>query len=295
MRIGIIGTTGFIGSALARAANARGHEVTAFTRQPGLSLPGFRETRLVAATGPAIDATGLDAVVNLAGESVLARWTASKKQRIRESRIALTSRIVDSFKLNEERPQILINASGTGAYGHRGDEVLTESSSRGSGFLADVCTDWEAAAKRAESIGLRVVLLRTGMVLGKESGAWPLLKRIFRFGIGGRLGNGKQWMSWIHLDDEVGLIIHALEHPTITGPINLVSPNCVTNADFTRAVARAVHRPAIIPAPTFALRLVLGEQAGMLLDSQRVEPKLALTSGYQFRHPGLTEALASLL
>ncbi len=295
MRIGIIGATGFIGSALARVASQRGHEVTAFTRQPGLSLPGFRETRPMAATGLAIDAAGLDALVNLAGESVLSRWTASKKQRIRESRIALTDRVVESISQAQNGPRILINASGTGAYGHRGEEILTESSSRGSGFLADVCADWEAAAIKAESTGLRVVLLRTGMVLGKCGAAWPLLKRIFRFGIGGRLGNGNQWMSWIHLDDEVGLILHALENAQITGPLNLVSPNPVTNAAFTRAVAHAVHRPAILPAPAFGLRLALGELADVMLDSQRVEPRLALDSGYEFRHPGLDEALASLL
>ncbi len=295
MRIGIIGATGFIGSALARTASERGHVVTAFTRKTGSSLSGFCETRAVAPTGPVIDATGLDAVVNLAGESVLCRWTASKKQRIRESRIDLTDRVVESITRGQDGPRILINASGTGAYGNRGDEVLSESSLRGDGFLADVCADWEAAARRVESMGLRVVLLRTGMVLGKGGGAWPLLRRIFSFGAGGRLGNGRQWMSWIHLDDEVGLILHALENAQITGPLNIVSPNPVTNAEFTCAVARAVHRPAILPVPAFGLRLVLGELADVILDSMRVEPKQALASGYQFRHPVLDGALKSLL
>lgn len=294
MRIGIIGATGFIGAALARVANQRGHEMTAFSRQPGLSLRGFRETRPVAADGQAINVAGLDALVNLAGESVLSRWTASKKMRIRESRVTLTERVVESISMCHDGPRILINASGSGAYGSRADEILSESSSRGGGFLAEVCADWEAAARKAESFGARVVLLRTGMVLGKGGGAWPILRRIFGAGIGGRLGSGRQWMSWIHLNDEVGLILHALENPQINGPFNLVSPQPVTNAQFTRAVARAVHRPAIIPAPAFALRLVLGEAADMLLDSQRVDPMLALSSGYKFRHPELDGALGSL-
>lgn len=294
MRIGIIGATGFIGAALARVANQRGHELTAFSRQPSLSLRGFCETRPVAASGTAIDITGLDAVVNLAGESVLGRWTAAKKVRIRESRVTLTERVVESISMCQDGPRILINASGTGAYGSRADEMLNESSSRGGGFLADVCADWEAAAEKAKTFGVRVVLLRTGMVLGKGGGAWPILRRIFGAGIGGRLGSGKQWMSWIHLDDEIGLILHALENSQIAGPLNLVSPNPVTNIDFTRAVASAVRRPAILPVPAFALRMMLGEAAGMMLDSQRVEPKLAMLSGYKFRHPGLEGALSSL-
>lgn len=295
MRIGIIGATGFIGSALAREAARRGHDVVAFSRGADLSLAGAKEVRPVAAEGPAIDPAGLDAVVNLAGESILGRWSKARKKRIRESRTGLTRRVVESLRSCRERPAVFINASGTGFYGDRGGEVLTESSPKGDGFLADVCAAWEAAAVDAQSLGLRVVLLRTGMVLGKGGGAWPLLKRIFTFGLGGRLGSGRQWVPWIHLDDEVGIILHALENAGCAGPMNFAAPHPVTNAELTRAVARAVHRPAILPAPAFGLRLVLGELADILLDSQRVEPRAALNTGYAFKYPDLGEALAALV
>ncbi len=254
-----------------------------------------KEVRPVAAEGPAIDPAGLDAVVNLAGESILGRWSKARKKRIRESRTGLTRRVVESLRSCRERPAVFINASGTGFYGDRGGEVLTESSPRGDGFLADVCAAWEAAAVDAQSLGVRVVLLRTGMVLGKGGGAWPLLKRIFTFGLGGRLGSGRQWVPWIHLDDEVGIILHALENAGCAGPMNFAAPHPVTNAELTRAVARAVHRPAILPAPAFGLRLVLGELADILLDSQRVEPRAALNTGYAFKYPDLGEALAALV
>lgn len=295
MNIGIIGGTGFIGRSLGREARQRGHSVVVFSRRKDLSLSWASEVRPIAQEGPVLDPSGLDVLINLAGDSVLGLWTSVKKKRIRDSRAELTNRIVDALKECPERPATFICASGSGAYGNRADEILTETSSRGAGFLADVCADWEAAANRAQTLGMRVVLLRTGMVLGKDGAAWPLLRRVFSLCLGGRLGDGKQWVPWIHLEDEVGIILHAIENTHVSGPVNLVAPEPVTNIEFTRAVARAVHRPAIIPAPAFALRLVLGEFADVLLDSQRVEPKVALASGYQFRHPELDGALRSLV
>lgn len=295
MRIGIIGGTGFIGRSFGREARQRGHSVVVFSRRKEISLSWANEVRPIAQEGPVLDPTGLDVLINLAGDSVLGLWTSAKKKRICDSRVELTNRIVDALKECPERPATFICASGSGAYGNRGDEILTETSPRGAGFLADVCADWEAAANRAQTLGMRVVLLRTGMVLGKDGAAWPLLRRVFSFCLGGRLGDGKQWVPWIHLEDEVGIILHAIEHTHVSGPVNLVAPEPVTNIEFTRAVARAVHRPAIIPVPAFALRLVLGEFADVLLDSQHVEPKVALASGYQFQHPGLVGALRSLV
>jgi len=295
MRIGIIGATGFIGGALAREAVRRGHGVVAFSRRADVLLPWAAEVRPVAAGAPAIDPSGLDAIVNLAGESILARWTKARKQRIRESRIALTHRIVESLATCREPPGVLINGSATGFYGDRGDEILTEASPHGDGFLADVCAKWEAAANRAQSSGVRVVLPRTGMVLGRGGGAWPLLKRVFGSCLGGRLGGGKQWVPWIHLDDAVGIILHCLEHAGCAGPVNLAAPNPVRNAEMTAAIARLLRKPAICHAPALGIRLALGELSEVVLDSQRVEPRAALACGYEFRHPELREALAALV
>ena len=295
MVIGIIGASGFIGSALTRAAKERGHRVVAYTRKPKSGgVPHADETRLIQPTGdkPALDASGLDALVNLAGESVFGYWTSAKKRRIRESRIDLTRRVVDAIQVSKEPPRILISASGTGAYGDRGDEVLTESSKRGWGFLADVCAEWEREAARAATLGLRVVYLRTGMVLGSEGGAWPMLRRIFRLRLGSRLGDGKQWVPWIHIDDEVGLILHALEHENYSGPLNLAAPNPVTNAEMTRTIANLLNTSTFIPVPGFAMRLVLGEFGSVALDSARARPELALKHGYEFKYTDLEHALA---
>lgn len=293
MRIGITGATGFIGTALAKAAAARGHGIVAFTRQKGLSLPWAQEVRPILESGQhAIDPVELDALVHLSGESVMGYWTPSKRQRIRSSRVDLTRRIVDSLKDCQDRPKTFICASGTGAYGSRGDEWLTESAARGKGFLADVCAEWEAAACRALPLGVRVVLLRTGMVLGRDGGAWPLLRRIFNARLGSRLGNGKQWVPWIHIDDEVGIILHALENAAYNGPVNLASPNPVTNAGLTSDIAGLLNRPTFLPVPAFALRLTLGELGSIVLDSVRARPEAALANGYTFKYPELHHALA---
>ncbi|HEY2573145.1 MAG TPA: TIGR01777 family oxidoreductase [Verrucomicrobiaceae bacterium] len=294
MRIGVIGVTGFIGGALAREAAQRGHEVIAFTRRPGAAVASAGEVRCLGTDGTAMDFSGLETLVNLAGESIFGLWTKARRKRIRESRIELTHRIVDALARGRERPRSIVSASAVGFYGGRADEILTEESSPGSGFLAELCVDWEAAANRASALGMRVVNLRTSMVLGKGGGGWSVLRRIFGLGLGGRLGSGKQWMPWIHLDDEVGIILHAIENESCFGPMNLAAPNPVTNAEFTKAVARAVHRPAFCHAPAIAMRLALGEFSHVLLDSERAAPRAALNAGYRFRHASLDEALASL-
>ncbi|MFZ4764276.1 MAG: TIGR01777 family oxidoreductase [Roseimicrobium sp.] len=293
MRIGITGATGFIGSALAKAATERGHGIVVFTRNMDVAIPWAKEVRPILEEGDnAIDPVDLDALVHLAGENVMGYWTPAKKRRIRSSRVTLTRRIVESLKNCHDRPRTFICASGTGAYGHRGDEWLTESSARGKGFLADVCAEWEGAACRALPLGVRVVLLRTGMVLGRDGGAWPLLQRIFSHGLGSRLGNGRQWVPWIHLEDEVGIILEALENPAFNGPVNLAAPHPATNADLTRLIAELLNKPTFLPVPSFMLRMVMGELGHIVLDSARVKPQAALEHGYKFKYPELDHALA---
>ena len=242
--------------------------------------------------------TNLDALVHLAGESLMGLWTKTKRDRIWKSRVDFTRGLVrhlGTWKA-ENRPRVLVCASGAGFYGDRGDELLDETSPSGAGFLAELCVAWEKAAKEAEQLGMRVVMLRTGMVLGPDGGAFPLLKRVFGFGLGGRLGSGRQWMPWIHIDDAAQLIVKAVETPQLRGPINLTAPGAVTNAEFTQTLAKALHRPAFFHAPAFAMRLLLRGMADeMLLGSQRVNPRAATDSGYIFAHPNLQGALASLL
>ena len=294
MRIGIIGATGFIGSALAREAVQRGCGVVVFSRRKDVFLPWAKEIRPVEPKGRVIDPSGLDALVNLAGENVFGLWTAGKRRRIRESRIEFTNRIVDALQETRDRPGVFISASATGFYGDRGDEVLSEDSSRGCGFLSDVCVDWEAAADRAIKLGVRVVRIRTGVVLGEGGGAWPMLRRVFKLNLGSRLGGGRQFMPWIHLDDQVNLILHTLEKSAYAGAVNLTAPNPVSNAELTAAIARALGKRTFLPAPALALKLMLGEFSSTLLGSQRVQPKSALTRAFAFRHPTLEDALSAL-
>jgi len=242
--------------------------------------------------------TRLDALVHLAGESLMGLWTKTKRERIWKSRVEFTLGIVRHLGTwnAENRPRVLVCASGAGFYGDRGDDLLDESSPSGAGFLAELCVEWEKAAKEAESLGIRVVMLRTGMVLGPDGGAFPLLKRVFGLGLGGRLGSGRQWMPWIHVEDAASLILRAVEHDGIRGPINLTAPQAVTNAEFTQTLAQALHRPAFFHAPAFAMRLLLRGMADeMLLGSQRVNPRVATDSGYTFAHPNLQGALQVLL
>ncbi len=282
MKIVVTGSTGFIGRPLGDWLAGQGHTVVPVTRQvlAGESL----EEAL----------TGAGAVINLAGEPVAQRWTGDAKRRIRESRVETTRRLVVAMSTVSDRPGVLVSASAIGIYGSRGDEVLTEQSAPAFGFLAEVCREWEEQADMAEALGLRVVKLRIGVVLGRGGGALKQMLPPFKAGVGGRLGSGRQWMSWIHRDDLVRLIGFALETP-LRGVVNATSPGPVTNAEFTTALAKAIHRPAVIPVPAFALRLLYGEMSEILLSSQRVLPRAAGGAGFQFRYPEIVPAIASVV
>jgi uncharacterized protein (TIGR01777 family) len=296
MIIGITGATGFIGRHLIGRLRARGDECVAFSRAPQKPVPSCRETRIFAPERP-LDLAGLDAIVHLAGENVMGLWTAAKRRRILESRVASTARIGQALGESPGTPRVLVNASAIGFYGDRGDEELPESSAAGTGFLSEVVQQWEAAACAAEESGVRVARVRIGFVLGRDGGALPLLCRIFGLGLGGKLGSGQQWMSLIHVEDVTGLIVFLLDDlmrggPAAGGAFNAACPEPVRNADFTAALARTLGRPAILPAPAFVLRAVLGDMAQLLLMSERVIPEHTLEIGYKFRYPALTEMLA---
>jgi uncharacterized protein (TIGR01777 family) len=296
MRIGITGATGMIGQALGQLAERENHEVVAYSRRTVKS--GTSNQTWVSTAEHPLPEAKLDALVHLAGENLLGLWTQAKRERIWKSRVELTQKIVAQLKTwaPENRPRVLLSASGVGYYGDRGDSVLDESSSRGTGFLADLCEQWEAAASEAASLGIRIVHLRTGVVLSRGGGAFPLMRRAFACGVGGRFGSGKQWMSWIHEQDQVGLILWAIQNESVTGPLNLCAPGVVTNADFTRQLAAKLRRPAFMHVPALALRLLMpGMGQEMLLASQRAVPNSALRSGYSFAHPTLESALAALI
>ena len=283
MKIGIIGATGYIGSRLQAAALGRGQEVVCFSRN---ERPGFRRFSLDAIP----DFSGLDAVVNLAGESILGLWTRQKKEKILRSRVETTRHVMEGLSRLPDGPRILINASAIGYYGDTGENSVSETSSAGTGFLAETCKAWEEATQGTAAKSVRIVQLRIGFVTG-PGGAMRFVLPLFKMGVGGPLGNGRQWMSCIHVDDVAGLILWAIANASISGPVNAVCPEPVRNTDFTRALARVVHRPAILPAPAFALRLALGELSRVMLDSIRVIPEVALTAGYSFRYPNVEAGL----
>ncbi|MFH1217939.1 MAG: TIGR01777 family oxidoreductase [Pseudomonadota bacterium] len=238
----------------------------------------------------------VDTVFHLAGESIFkGRWNAEKKDRILRSRVEGTKNLVHALGQAENPPSTLICASAVGFYGSRGDEILDESSPAGNDFLAKVCTLWEEEARKAEIFGTRVVSVRFAVVLGTDGGALPQMLTPFKLGLGGRLGNGRQYMSWIHIDDLVNLLLHAAKDENIHGPVNGAAPNPVTNREFTAQLAASLHRPAIVPVPGFVMRAVLGEFGEVLLGSQRVMPEKAINSGFTFTHPLLQDALADLL
>lgn len=294
----ISGAGGLVGGALIRDLAASGA-----TRILRLSRTGAASDGAVVPWDPAagrFDARpleGCDAVVHLAGESIASgRWSTSKKEAIRKSRVEGTRLLVDGLRGLQRRPRALVCASAVGAYGDRGDEILDEGSAPGDDFLARVVREWEAEAARAAEAGIRVVSLRLGVVLAKEGGALRKMLPPFRLGLGGRLGSGSQWMSWIHIEDLVGIIRFAVDRQDLSGPVNAVAPEPVTNAVFTAALARALRRPAFLPAPGFALKLAIGEMAqALLLSSQRVVPKRLLELGRAFRYPRVDAALAGIL
>ncbi|MFN0128164.1 MAG: TIGR01777 family oxidoreductase [Verrucomicrobiales bacterium] len=296
MVIGLTGSTGFLGRHVLREIELRGHEAVGFSRNPMARVTGTREVRPWS-TGVAPDVSGCEAVIHLAGESVLGLWTSAKRRSIRESRVAGTRQLVEALRdrAGGAVTPALVCGSAIGYYGDRGDQRLSESEAPGRGFLAEVTQAWEAEAMRASEYGVRVVRGRIGVVMGADGGAWPLLRRVFGLGVGGRLGSGRQWMSWVHVRDVAALLVTAATDSRCQGPMNLVSPEPVTNSEFTRAVARALHRPAIFPVPSVALRLLLRDQAGILLDSQRVVPQAAEAIGCQFAFPSLDGALDELV
>lgn len=294
MRVLVTGATGFIGSRLCSQLGKRGDEVLVLSR--GASGGGVFHWAPLTEIAPPEAFDRCDAIVHLAGESISGRWTMERKRLIHDSRVLGTRNLVSSLSTRSVRPRVLVAASAVGYYGNdRGEEVLPEHSSSGEGFLAEVCRNWEAEAQKAETLGMRVVRVRIGMVLDAGGGALQPLAATFRRGLGGRLGTGRQFMSWIHRDDLVGLILHVLDHGEVTGVLNATAPNPVRNADFTRALAAVLGCSALLPAPAFALRLILGEFAEVLLGSLRVVPQVAIETGYQFRYPEIDTALWAAL
>ncbi len=298
MNITVTGATGFVGSRLVRTLLDAGHAIHALGRKRSADLPvaaQFSEWRAAQSEPPPASLRNADAVIHLAGEPVAQRWTAETKQRIRASRVDGTRNLVNALSKLPHPPQVLVCASAIGYYGARGNEILTENSPPGDDFLSRVAVEWEQAALAAGSLAVRVVPLRFGMVLGTDGGALAKLLPPFRLGLGGPLASGRQWMSWIHIDDVIALILFALDNSQVHGPLNATAPQPVTNSQFTRILARQLHRPAILPVPRFALKLLFGEMAEVILASQRVLPQAAQSAGFHFQYPQLGPALARLL
>ena len=298
-RVLISGASGLIGSALVRAFAANQISVVRLVRKPRPDGPNeicWSPLSYPAIADPA-SLEGFETVIHLSGANVAGhRWTAAYKKEIVESRVQTTQALSQLLAGLKQQPQTLLCASAVGIYGNRGDEILTEASSPGSGFLAETCARWEAAAQPAKAAGIRVVHLRFGVVLSSEGGALGKMLAVFRLGLGGRLGSGRQWMSWMSLPDMVSAVSFIIAAPQLTGPVNMVAPNPVTNAEFTRTLARTLHRPAVFPAPAFALRAALGEFADEgLLASARMIPAQLTQAGFDFKHPQLPTALESLL
>jgi uncharacterized protein len=301
MKVLVTGSSGLVGTALGQTLARAGHTVCRLVRPESAAGEGANEGFAVAwnpATGELGGAgVGADAVVNLAGASIAdGRWTTQRKEQLRTSRIDTTRALVNALAKMNARPSVLVSASAIGIYGNRSDETLTEASKPGTDFLAGLAQEWEAEALKAEALGIRVVLARFGIILAREGGALPKMLLPFKFGAGGKLGSGQQWMSWVTLEDVVGILRFAIENNSARGPVNIVSPQPVQNAEFTKVLAKALHRPALFPAPAFALRLALGETAdALLLSSQRVAPQVLGKLGYRFLHADLTSALAAVL
>jgi uncharacterized protein (TIGR01777 family) len=301
MKILVTGSSGLVGTALGRTLAKAGHTVCRLVRPESAAGEGANEGFAVAwnpRTGELGGAgVGADAVVNLSGASIAdGRWSAQRKEQLRTSRIDTTRALVNALARMNARPSVLVSASAIGIYGNRGDEMLTEESMPATDFLAGLTQEWEAEALKAEALGIRVVLARFGIILAREGGALPKMLAPFKFGAGGKLGSGQQWMSWVALEDVVGILRLAIENNSVRGPINIVSPQPLQNAEFTKVLAKAMHRPALFPAPAFALRLALGEMAdALLLSSQRVQPRAIEKLGYRFLQADLTSALTTIL
>ncbi len=289
MKIGITGATGFIGARVIERSAANGHSVVGFSRNPAKQIPGCDEVRAFAMDTP-LDCTGLDAVIHLAGESVLGIWTAAKKQAIRDSRVLGTRSVVQGIQAAGNQAA-LIAASAIGYYGDTGEQVVDESFPAGEGFLAEVSEAWEKESLKATNDGTRVALLRIGFVLASQGGAMDKLKPVFQMALGGRLGSGKQWMSLIHVDDVAGMAVWAAENQSASGAYNCVLPEPIRNSEFTGKVAELLGRPAIMHAPAFAIKLLPGELHTLFLDSHRIVPSAALDAGYTFSYATNDSAL----
>src|SRR6266852_8843972 len=309
MKILITGSSGLVGTALVTALARAGHTMCRLVRPQSAGSEGPKEGFAVAwnpATGELGGAgVGADAVVNLAGASIAdGRWSTQRKELLRSSRSDTTRALVNALAKMNARPSVLVSASAIGIYGDRGNETLTEESNPGTNFLAGLAQEWETEALKAEALGIRVVVARFGIILAREGGALAKMMLPFKFGAGGKLGSGRQWMSWVTLEDVVGILRFAIENASlrgagnvapVRGAINIVSPQPLQNTEFTKALAKALHRPALFPAPAFALRLALGEMAdALLLSSQRVVPQKLLQLGYSFKHSDLASALGAV-
>jgi len=296
MRVLLTGSSGLVGRAVLSFLTADGHKVVCLTRPQGPTRDRQIQWDPGAGTIDTDELEDFDAVVHLAGESIVGRWTSEKKMRILESRVKGTRLLCESLAHLRDRPLVLVSASAIGFYGDRGDAVMNEESSAGSLFLSEVAKAWEAATEPARRNGIRVVNLRIGFVLSKAGGGLAAMLWPFRLGIGGRVGNGRQYLSWIAIDDVAGAISHAILSDTLRGPVNAVAPHPVTNREFTKTLGRILWRPTIFPLPVFAAHMVMGEMAdNLLLASTRVEPARLLASGYEFRFPQLKGALRHIL
>lgn len=292
-RILLSGSSGLIGTALLPALQTGGYEVTRLARgATGQARIGWDPARPLAPES----VSGFDTVIHLAGESIVGRWTEAKKRRILESRAQGTRNLAQALAAAPQQPRLLISASAIGYYGDRGDETLREDSSSGNGFLPEVCREWESAANPAAQAGIRTVQMRFGLVLSASGGALQKMLPPFRMGVGGNMGNGRQWWSWVDIDDLVGAVQHVIKTGTLQGPVNVVSPAPVRNAEFTRTLASVLSRPAIFPMPAFAARLLFGQMGDeLLLASQRVEPAKLMATGYVFQQPELRTSLEQIL
>jgi uncharacterized protein len=293
-RILLSGASGLLGSALLQSFKSRGAQVVRLVRGPASGDDQISWNPLQPLSPQVV--SGFDTVVHLAGETVVGRWTDAKKTKIRESRVVSTRNLAQTLVQTPEKPRVLITASAIGYYGDRADELLRESSSAGTGFLAEVCREWETAAQTAADAGIRCAQLRTGVVLSGDGGALRKMLMPFRVGVGGKVGSGRQWMSWIHIQDWVGALHHILKSDLLQGPVNVVATRPVTNAEFTRILGSILSRPTIFPLPAPVAKLAFGQMAEeVLLASQRVEPNKLVSSGYPFQYSDLRKALEALL
>ncbi|MBA4381745.1 MAG: TIGR01777 family protein [Sideroxydans sp.] len=297
MRILLTGGTGLIGRQLCTALLAQGHELTVLSRHPETVASKCGENvRAMTSLDEWTPERTFDAVINLAGEPIVdAYWSAKRKQVLLDSRVALTKKLVQRIASAHQKPTVLLSGSAVGYYGNAGDAALDESMEAGHDFPAELCAAWEGAARAAEQNGVRVCLLRTGLVLSKRGGLLGRMLLPFKLVLGARLGDGKQWMSWVHIDDYVAMVLRLLNDASLKGAFNMTAPASVTNAEFTQTLAQTLHRPALFVAPSFVLKLAMGERACLLLEGQRVLPKRLESSGFQFAHPRLDGALQDLL